>query len=599
MTIVALRKVSLIGAVADKEKILQRLQEFGGMHLIPLRPAQKELEAVPSGSGRDAVAALRWLTDCPSPRRPALSDQDLDMAALVEAINANRQALLDAEDRKAALLKRIEDVRSWGEFSFPDLDQLGGHRLWFYVVPRSKEKLIAAGDRVVETVHRDRHNSYVVLLSPDEPPVDAMPVPRTRVGAHSLSTLDRHLESIEAELEDLWAERRKLTKWRVVLGRNLARVQDLAALKRVSLETDDVDRVFVAQGWVPVDRLPQVERIAEDSGLAVTVEEPLADERPPTLLANRPGLAGGESLVEFYQTPSYRDWDPSAIVYVSFIIFFGMIMTDVGYGLVLLAVLYLMRRRFEGSETSRRMLVMGYWLMASTAFFGVITGSYFGVTPPPDSLLGRLKIMDLKNVDAMMRITLAIGGLHIIIANLMSARHAKTRKGRLQPLGWCLVVLGGVTAYLASPIPPLAILGIVLIVLGLLVVGVFASDRKVTSAKTLLLRILDGLMATFRLTNIFSDVLSYMRLFALGLAAASLAETINELSGQLVHATPGIGVLIALLVLVIGHVINIGLGLIAGFVHGLRLNVIEFFSWGLKEEGAPFRPFERRRQARE
>ena len=591
MTIVALRKVSLIGAVADKEKILRRLQEFGGMHLIPLRPAQKELEAVPSGTGRDAVAALRWLTDCPAPRRPALSDQDLDMAALVEAINANRQALLDAEDRKAALLKRIEDVRSWGEFSFPDLDQLGGYRLWFYVVPRSKEKLVAPGGRIVETVHRDRHNAYMVLLSPDEPPADAMPVPRTRVGAHSLSALDRHLEEIEAELEDLWAERRKLTKWRVVLGRNLAGVQDLAALKRVSLETDDVDRVFVAQGWVPVDRLPQIERIAADSGLAVTVEEPLAEERPPTLLANRPGLAGGESLVEFYQTPSYRDWDPSAIVYVSFIIFFGMIMTDVGYGLVLLAVLYLMRKRFEGSETSRRMLAMGYWLMASTAFFGV--------TPPPDSLLGRLKIMDLKNVDAMMRITLAIGGLHIVIANLMSAWHAKTRNKRIQPLGWCLVALGGVTAYLASPIPPLATLGIVLIVLGLLVVGVFASDRKVTSGKTLLLRILDGLTATFRLTNIFSDVLSYMRLFALGLAAASLAETINELSGELVHAAPGIGVLIALLVLVIGHVINIGLGLIAGFVHGLRLNVIEFFSWGLKEEGAPFRPFERRRQARE
>ncbi|WP_342237686.1 V-type ATP synthase subunit I [Inquilinus sp. OTU3971] len=569
------------------------------MHLIPLRPAQKELEAVPSGTGRDAVAALRWLMDCPSPRRPVLSDQDFDAATLVQAISANKQALLDAEDRKAALLKRIEDVRPWGEFSFPGLDQMGGHRLWFYVVPRSKENPIEAGDRVVEIVHRDRHNAYVVLLSPDEPPMDAMPVPRTRVGAHSLSALDRQLEDIEVGLEDLWSERRKLTKWRVLLDQNLAQVQDNAALKRVSLETDDVDRVFVAQGWVPVDRLPQVERLADEFGLAVTVEEPLQGERPPTLLANRPALAGGESLVEFYQTPSYRDWDPSAIVYVSFIIFFGMIMTDVGYGLALLAVLHLMRKRFTGSETGRRMLVMGYWLMVSTTFFGVITGSYFGVTPPPDSLLGRLKIMDLKNVDAMMRITLAIGGLHIVIANLMSAWHAKTRNARIQPLGWCLVAVGGVTAYLASAIPPLATMGIILIVLGLLVVGVFASDRRVTSAKTLLLRILDGLVATFRLTNIFSDVLSYMRLFALGLAAASLAETINTLSGQLVHAAPGIGVLIALLVLVLGHVINIGLGLIAGFVHGLRLNVIEFFSWGLKEEGTPFRPFERRRQARE
>ncbi|MBO6929196.1 MAG: V-type ATP synthase subunit I, partial [Roseibium sp.] len=90
---------------------------------------------------------------------------------------------------------------------------------------------------------------------------------------------------------------------------------------------------------------------------------------------------------------------------------------------------------------------------------------------------------------------------------------------------------------------------------------------------------------------VFSDVLSYMRLFALGLAAASLAETINSLSGQLNQSVPGIGLLVAIFVLVVGHAINIGLGLIAGCVHGLRLNVIEFFNWGLKDEGKPFRPF--------
>jgi V/A-type H+-transporting ATPase subunit I len=131
------------------------------------------------------------------------------------------------------------------------------------------------------------------------------------------------------------------------------------------------------------------------------------------------------------------------------------------------------------------------------------------------------------------------------------------------------------------------------VVAGLLTVGFFGSDRKVDSLKSGGLRVFDGLASLARVVNIFSDVLSYMRLFALGLAAASLAETINSLSGQLNHAVPGVGILIAISVLAIGHAINIGLGLIAGCVHGLRLNVIEFFNWGLKDEGTPFRPFKK------
>ncbi|MBA5777560.1 V-type ATP synthase subunit I [Stappia sp. F7233] len=591
MTIVPLKKVSIVGVLADKERVLEAVQAFGAMHLIPLRPAQKELEAVPSGTGRDAVNALRWLIDCPAPRRAVTDKEGFDVDEVTAAAIANRQALLDAEDRRAALLKRIKDVRPWGEFSFAGLEEVGGYRLWFYVVPHNRFSAIDPAGKVLEIVHSDRRSAYVVLLSPQEPPVDAMPVPRVHVGEHSLSELERQLEAIEVLLEDLWAERRALTKWRVLMAAHLAEAQDRSARRRAALETADHERVFAMQGWLAAERVPEVGQLAEVFGTAVIVEDADRGDDVPTLLANRPELAGGELLVEFYQTPSYRDWDPSSIVYVSFILFFGMIMTDVGYGLLLLGLLYVFRKRFETSENGRRMLVMGYWLMASTALFGVLTGSYFGLTPPEGSLLAHLKIMNLKNVQAMMKLTLTIGVVHVVLANLMSSRHAKTRSRQLQPIGWCLVAVGGLTAFLGADIRPLQVGGLALAGAGLVMVGVYGSDREITSPKTAFLRVFDGLGSVFRLTNMFSDVLSYMRLFALGLAAASLAETINTLSGQLVHAAPGIGVLIAFAVLVIGHAINIGLGLIAGVVHGLRLNVIEFFNWGLKDEGKAFRPF--------
>lgn len=592
MSIVPLTKVSLVGVLEDKDEVLEATQAFGALHLIPLSEAQKELEAVPPGTGREAVEALRWLVDAPVQRLQVTDPEGFDLNEIVTKSVENRRAVKECEDRLAKLKKRVHDVEPWGEFSFSDLEDLKGNRLWFYVVPTGKLRDIDPCDKTLQIVHRDAYRAYVVLLAQEEPDASAMPVPRIHVGAVSLSTLKRKLEEAAIELEGLQLRRQVLTKWRYLLAINLASARDQAARRRAGLETGDTGRVFVLQAWAREDQIAEIENLAVELGVAAVFDEVSDDDKPPTLLENRPGLAAGEDLVEFYQTPGYRDWDPSVIVYISFVIFFGMIMTDAGYGLLLLAVLYLYRKRFEGSAQSRRLLRMAMWLMASVTAFGVATGSYFGLVPPEGSFLAKLKFMNLKDVDTMMKLTLTIGVVHIVLANVMRSFNEAGMAGRMQPLGWCLVALGGLATFLGQG-TVFASLGPGAVILGLLTVGFFGSDRKVDSLSTGGLRLFDGLASLFRVVNIFSDVLSYMRLFALGLAAASLAETINNLSSQLNDAVPGIGLLIAIFVLVIGHAINIGLGLIAGCVHGLRLNVIEFFNWGLKDEGTPFRPFKK------
>lgn len=592
MTIVPLVKVSLVGILQDKEKVLDAAQAFGALHLIPLSSAQKELEAVPTGKGREAVEALQWLVDSPMQRLQVTVADGFDLNALVEESVENRRATKACEDRLAKLQRRIRDVEPWGEFSFAELAELADNRLWFYVVPNGKLSDVDPSDKILSIVHKDAYRTYVVVLSPEEPPAGAMPVRRVHMGACSLSELKRQFEAVSVELEGLQIQRQRLTKWRFLLARNLAFARDQAARQRAALETGDVDRVFVLQAWARRDQAGDIEALAKDLEIAAIIEEVEEADQPPTLLENRAAVEAGEDLVEFYQTPGYRDWDPSGIVYVSFVIFFGMIMTDAGYGLLLLALLYLGRERFAGTSVSRRLFRLAVWLMVSTTAFGVATGSYFGLTPPAGSLLDRLNVLDLKDVDTMMKITLAIGVVHIVIANLMRSLNETGRSGRLQPLGWCLVALGGLATFLGQG-TVIATYGPLAVVAGLLAVGFFGSDRKVSSLKSAGLRVFDGLASLARVVNIFSDVLSYMRLFALGLAAASLAETVNTLSGQLNSAVPGVGLLIAILVLVIGHGINIGLGLIAGCVHGLRLNVIEFFNWGLKDEGKPFRAFKK------
>ncbi|WP_289036386.1 V-type ATP synthase subunit I [uncultured Roseibium sp.] len=592
MTVTALKKVSLIGILEDKEQVLEATQAFGRFHLIPLTPAQRDLEAIPSGTGREAVEALRWLTDAPAQRRPTTDPDDFDLPQIVEQTLLNKSNFKACEDKRAKLVRRIKDVRPWGQFDFADLSEIGDYRLWFYVVPTAKLKAIDPSDKIMEIVHQDKYRAYVVLLDPDEPPLDAMPVPRVHVGEVSLLELEHRLEQTEVRLEGLELERHALTKWRGLLDQHLADARDRAARGRAALETADDERIFVLQAWAPAAEEDDIRSLCQQLGIAAHVEDPAEDEDPPTLLANPPTLAAGEDLVQFYQTPGYRDWDPSIIVYLSFILFFGMIMTDAGYGLLLLGALYLFKKRFGTSPGALRMWTMSVWLMVSTTAFGVLTGSYFGISPPPGSLLAQLKVMQLDDVDTMMKITLTIGVVHITLANVVRALHGRSMSDRAVPIGWSLVAIGGLCTFLGAE-TLFATIGPVMIVAGLLGVGFFASDRKVDSIKSAGLRLFDAFAGLARIVNIFSDVLSYMRLFALGLAAASLASTINDLSGQLLHAVPGIGLLIAILVLAVGHAINIGLGLIAGVVHGLRLNVIEFFNWGLKDEGTPFRPFKK------
>ena len=262
MSIVPLVKVNLVGVLADKDKVLEAAQEFGALHLIPLTSAQKELEAVSAGQGREAAEALRWLVDSPAQRRPVTHPGEFDLETVVAQTLANRKALKDCEDRVARLDRRIRDVEPWGEFSFADLADIGDYRLWFYVMPNGKLKKIDLAGKILQIVHRDRFRSYVVLLSPEEPPAGAMPVPRTHVGAESLSVLKHQFENAAIKLEELELERQALTKWRFVLAQNLAQAKDRSARHRVSLETADLDRVFVLQAWARRDQTDEIASLA-------------------------------------------------------------------------------------------------------------------------------------------------------------------------------------------------------------------------------------------------------------------------------------------------------------------------------------------------
>jgi V/A-type H+/Na+-transporting ATPase subunit I len=624
MSITALKKITVCGLIDEKEKVLDRLQELGCIHLVSLRPPPEEPEKAAPEHPESAYKALKFLTDCPHKRHQVREDERFQIDQCVEKILTVKQNIRDLSDRCDFLAARIKEVEPWGDFKLPPPEDLAGLKLWFYIVPLGKlgelpkqgsgtgnqetgDQEIVRSDLIPDSrfptpvwqiVHRDSRFAHVVVVAENEPPADAMPVARTHTGALSLSELNGRLNQSQIELEDNQAERESLTRWIYLITKNLARAEDKAGLIHAAEQTRDADEVFAVQGWAPEHDLEPISALAQQHGLAALAEDPGPSETPPTLLENPDSLAAGEDLVRFYKTPGYWDWDPAIPVFFSFSLFFAMIVSDAGYAALLGVLLVAYWHRMGRSSTGRRMRVLAAALVSSSLVWGILVGSYFGVSPAEASLLGKLKVLDVNDFDTMMRLSVGIGVLHLAFANFHKAwRQRQEGLTWLVPLGWIMIMVGGLFLWFAESLDQpgewVSPTGKWHIGLGLAAVFLFSSVRPIKKATDVLMRILDGLQGLSNITKIFGDVLSYLRLFALGLASASLALTFNNLAMQ-ARGEEGLGLLFSLLILIVGHGLNILLSLMSAVVHGMRLNCIEFFNWGLSDEGYPFKAFSKK-----
>jgi V/A-type H+-transporting ATPase subunit I len=593
MSIVPLYRATLLGLLGDERNTLEDLQALGCLHLVPLAPAPEEPESEPPQHAVEARQALRYLLDVPEPRRQVHEAPDFGMGATVARVLDNRQRLRQVEDRRDGLALRVRELSPWGDFRLPPEGELGGRRLWFYILPLRDLPALEALELPWQMVHRDNRQAWVVVVHDREPDPSLLPVARTHTGELSLSEVQRRLEQAEIELEDILAERESLTRWIYQMLAHMARAEDEAGLRFAASLALECDPLFVVQGWAPRRDRERLEAFARQRGLALLAEAPTAEDRPPTLLDNPQPLAAGEDLTGFYQMPAYGDWDPSGILFFSFALFFAMILSDAGYAALLGLVLVGFWRRLGRSERGRRLRVLGAVLAGASVLWGLLVGSYFGTGPAAGSLADYLKVLDIRDFAAMMRLSVGIGVLHLALANGQQAWLHRRRREAGVHLGWIAAILGGLALWSG-----LRQSGILLAALGLTLVLWLGGSHPADSVKGLALRLLQGLRALAGVTKIFGDVLSYLRLFALGLASASLALTCNDLARQEMARHPGIGLLSGLLILLVGHALNLALGVMSGVVHGLRLNFIEFYDWALSGEGYPFKAF-RKKELRE
>ena len=594
MAIVPLIKVTLCGPAAEKDAVLDRLQSLACLHLIDLRARAAETVEV-EHLDRDAREALQYLRDSPVCRRAQQQRGSVDIEAVVkEALDTRDRSRALAEEREQ-LHKWITDIEPWGDFELPQWALDGALRFWFYIVPRHQARCFDSIAMPWRIVTQDHRFAYAVVIANEQPA--NMPVAPVPLEPRSLAKLRMRLAEVERELEELDYRRIGLTLYTEVLRDALDETDDRAARRQAAGRALERDQLFAVQGWVPRRRAPALRRLSAERQLALTIEPPSARDNPPTLLDNPAALRGGEGLVEFYTTPAYRLWDPSESVFFAFALFFGMILSDAGYAAILGVILLAMWRRMGRTASGRSLRGVFAALVFFSIIYGVLVGTYFGMGPPAGSWLALLHILDANDQRLMMWLAIGVGAAHLLYANLVAAwwrRHSATA---LSALGWAAVFLGGFCAGLANSYSELTFLGgagLWALALGGLLVLLFTSERPLSLAPAQLFgRLVDGLKGITGLSKAFGDALSYLRLFALGLASIKLAEAFNGLAAT-AFESGGVGLLLGLLVLLVGHGINFAMGLMSGVVHGLRLNLIEFFNWSLPEEGEQFQAFRKK-----
>lgn len=589
---------------------------MGCLHLIDLnevadRPAQEHAYR------SEVHEAIKYLRVAPTrnPNQYTKYPAGMDCLKATREVLANKRQREEFQDERDFLASSIEQTRPWGDFRVPSQDLPHGLKLWFYAIPHRWLEAVLESHLVWHRINEDSQFVYLVFISVDEP--TGLPAKPVELDPRPLTELQARLEFVDERLELLNWERVALDRWYNLLNRDLDAADDevvrMDALTRLIAD----EHVFAIRGWVPLSTLGAVQSFCRDSQLAIDIEKPAPADSPPTLLKNPTAIAGAEGAVKFYITPAYNSWDPTWIMYFSFAIFFAMIMSDAAYGALMGLVLSVFWKKLGADDKGRRFRNLMLALVIATVIYGVAIGSYFGICPavlePYQLKLNGQPLFEHR--EAMMLISLAIGALHLSLANLITAWHRRGQWIGLCSLGWAAVLVGGLLYGMTSSgsnaaiswlaanlsVAPETMLitastsGLYAVIGGLLVIFVFASPRPLNSTRIedWLMRVLDGFMALTNISKAFGDTLSYLRLFALGLASAQLASTFNGMASGAMEV-PGVGILLALLILVTGHGINLLLGIIGGVVHGLRLNCIEFFNWSLTEEGHSFHAFSKK-----
>ena len=514
------------------------------------------------------------------------------------------------ESRIAATQKEVNKMAIWGDFSAERIAQLkdAGYTLRYFTCPK---KLFQEEWGIVVAEQGATVYFVEVTSSGDEAKgerIEAGICQEQYLNEKSAADLQKDVEGLNGLLV---AQNARIELWAKenipALENELNELQQQIDWKRVTLNTaSEADgSLKVLEGFCPIDQVAALDAMLQKQEVYYQAEDPTAEDNTPIKLRNNKFTQLFESLTGMYGWPNYGEFDPTPILAPFFLLFFAMCMGDCGYGILLIIIGLLIAKKklniamIEGLGPIISVLGVG------TTVVGFFLGTFMGIDLynaewVPQALKNVMIKGNVMGYDIQMVLAICIGVFHICLAMVVKAICYTKQFGfkeNIATWGWLLLVVGGlIVAILGLTVLPENVFKWALIAIG--AVSALAIYIFNTPGRNPLINIGAGLWDTYNMaTGILGDVLSYIRLYALGLAGGMLGAAFNNL-GLMVMGGSVEGAtwqwLPFVLILVLGHVLNLAMSALGAFVHPLRLSFVEYFkNAGYEGKGTLYQPFKK------
>ena len=562
---------------SDKESFLADLRELG---VVDIKRSDKAVD----GTSEQMLEQIRLAKE--------------EIRLVEKGTDAHLEELLTRAGEQRAL---AASIRPWGDFDPARIEELGalGVVTRFYCCPRKQYDPAWEQNHALQIISEDEKTLWFVVMDEGECnlPLKEVPAP-----ACSYSEALAGAESLEAEIEQY----RKLLE---------GRKTELPALEAALKERTDELNLYLAasagesaaeqylscfEGYAPQENRESILAAVQNMDVIVLDAAAAVEDNPPIKLRNNKFVSMFEMLTDMYGRPAYDGFDPTPFISIFFMLFFAFCMGDAGYGLILIVLGLLLKKVKSFASFSPLVVTLG----AATTVIGFLFHTFFSCDIAtwawiPDAVKKVFLPSKIMGFDGTMVLSIIVGIVHISLAMIVKTVMATRNKGFLNSLstwGWTLLIVGGVVVGLFSLIGVLNATATkwIIIVLGVLsALGIFLLNNL---HRNPLLNIGSGLWETYNTaTGLLGDVLSYLRLYALGLAGSMLGLAFNSIGMMIVgDGSSALLWIPAVLVFIVGHVLNIAMAALGAFVHPLRLNFLEFFkNSGYEASGRKYNPLKK------